>query len=120
MKKRSGLFFIFLFLLCTRSNLVHAETDYRCLKLCLAEGKIYYKCSFECSYGDLQEKEKKEEDLLIKTPRLWEDSDVVEYRSTVKKNVQKDYMCLKSCLQDGLQHGLCLRRCEKREESLEK
>ncbi len=117
MRKRIGHFFIWLCFFCMSSSFAQAETDYRCLKLCLIEGKSYYKCKPECSYGDLQEKEEK--DVLVNTPRLWRGNDVLEKQSIQKKSLQKDYVCLKACLKEGLQHSLCLQRCEKREESLE-
>ena len=111
-----------------------ADTDYRCLNVCVDSGKAAIDCRDQCTYNPAIPNTKKapapQGHKIFEAPQPFNgivldssnpaeagnlNSKIVAINPAHKKGGAsgKDYQCIKQCLQGGLQYQLCDQSCTK-------
>ena len=102
---------------------VWADTDYRCLSLCLSGGKIEAVCMPRCSYDHVSRGQMPGETSKVLPTHLLNHRVLLPLQPIDNSNIQlnkqpafpyretKNYRCIAQCFHDKIGYGTCQRGC---------
>jgi hypothetical protein len=97
-----------------------ADTDFLCLKMCMASGKVGAVCMPMCTYGKEAQKHSGPSNPALSSNRVFpvyqavDDNKLLpEKKARSSERVTTDYTCIDQCLQAKIEYAMCHKSCTK-------